>query len=199
MVKVRYDYAARRAKELTVSKGEILRLVAEKDENWWKVGRDAEVGYVPAKYVKKLPQTSAAATAPAPTTPTDEGYTFPDPTVGIAERQAELDTQYEALQMRGAQREISLADAASYFFLKREGDELLGWLDEHQGVYTSSDVGETVEQVELIQKTFENFKLNLATQQPRKVKFDTEASELLQANHEQSPEIQALKTEVDDR
>eukprot|EP00045_Choanoeca_perplexa_P017689 m.262360 g.262360 ORF g.262360 m.262360 type:complete len:2501 (-) comp17606_c1_seq1:822-8324(-) len=200
MVKVRYDYAARRAKELTVTKGEILQLVAEKDENWWKVSRNGDVGYVPAKYVKKLPQASSTPAAKEPTPSTsDEGHTFPDPAVGIAERQVELDAQYAALQARAAQRETSLADSASYFFLKREGDELLSWLDEHQGVYASDDVGETVDQVELIQKTFDNFKLNLASQQPRKTKFDQEATELLQAGHEQSAEIQALQKEVNDR
>eukprot|EP00730_Choanoeca_flexa_P006110 TRINITY_DN12085_c4_g1_i2.p1 TRINITY_DN12085_c4_g1~~TRINITY_DN12085_c4_g1_i2.p1 ORF type:complete len:2147 (+),score=711.68 TRINITY_DN12085_c4_g1_i2:659-6442(+) len=200
MVKVRFDYTARRTKELTVAKGEVLRLVAEKDENWWKVARGDAVGYVPAKYVKKLPQS-----APSPSkmsTPmassSSQLHLFPDPTVGIKERQAELDAQYDALRTRAAQRERSLSDAASYFFLKREGDELLDWLQEHKPVYATRDVGATVEQVELIQKTFDNFKINLASQQPRKTKFDETAQQLLAQQHQQSADIDALQKQVDE-
>ena len=53
-VKALHKYDARQGKELSVKKGELLRLLNNKDKSWWKVGRDGsdESGYVPSAYVK---------------------------------------------------------------------------------------------------------------------------------------------------
>ena len=75
LVKAAYKYEARKAKELTVGKGDVLEVVNAKNDKWWKVrrttGNTTEEGYVPATYVKKYKapapaMAAAAAGSPAP-------------------------------------------------------------------------------------------------------------------------------------
>lgn len=40
-MKAAYAYEARRPKELSISKGEVLNLLNNKDPKWWKVSREA--------------------------------------------------------------------------------------------------------------------------------------------------------------
>jgi hypothetical protein len=203
MVKARYDYEARREKELTVAKGEVLRLLNEKDPNWWKVGRlsDGSSGYVPAKYVKKL-----AATAEVPggegepagfAEPRDElAYVFPDPTVGVPERRDELRARYGNLQAIASDRERRLEEAADLYHVAREAEEIQAWIQEKEPVFASTDAGNTVEQVEHIIGVFENFKLEKASQVPRKQAFDAEIDKLVQGRHSNASTLQQLRGDV---
>jgi hypothetical protein len=97
VVRASYDYSARKSKELTVTKGEILVVINEKDTKWWKLRRTSgdvkQQGYVPRTYVQvfprdRLPRGQSASPSPdsQPTSPSPAptSLTAPDTATAAA-------------------------------------------------------------------------------------------------------------------
>ena len=46
-----YDFQGEDESELSFKKGDVLKIINNNDEGWWKAEKDGEVGLVPAQYL----------------------------------------------------------------------------------------------------------------------------------------------------
>lgn len=147
-VRAVFDYEAGRDKELSVTKGEVLRLVSTKDAKWWKVARDSaqqEEGYVPANRLKLLPVNLAGVEAAAPATAEPEEDEDMAKKVRLV--QSGLETRYRQLQEMAAKRHRRLDEFSQLYRFGREADELHSWMNDKEAMVASVEMGKDVEQV----------------------------------------------------
>lgn len=197
-VKARADFKARRDRELTITKGEILVLVSTKDEKWWKVHRTTGEGegYVPASYVKKVKESSSSASSESPT----RGITSPEPVTpgrprgeDYAEQASHIQTDivasYQRVTELFARRRKSLEETIAYHDFCFEATELEIWLEERKKTAQDAEVGQEAEQVEMLSRKFEFFKEDVMSNVVRVDRFNELANKLISDEHSDSPRI----------
>lgn len=197
-VKARYDYEARRPKELSMTKGEVFTLVNSKDENWWKVAReDGTQGYVPAKYVK-LEAASAPGPAPAVVSFAEINFsgsriglgTWIDPASDVSRRQASLQDRFQELLRVSDERRRKLEDASTFYRFRREVDDLDSWVGDRSRAAGAMDLNGSAEQLANQRKTFQNFQIDIEANQARIDAINKElAPQLLAQGHSSADEI----------
>uniref|UniRef100_A0A8C0RD76 Spectrin alpha chain, non-erythrocytic 1 n=1 Tax=Canis lupus familiaris TaxID=9615 RepID=A0A8C0RD76_CANLF len=141
-----YDYQEKSPREVTMKKGDILTLLNSTNKDWWKVEVNDRQGFVPAAYVKKL---DPAQSASRENLLEEQG--------SIAVRQEQIDHQYHSLLELGEKRKGMLEKSCKRFMLFREANELQQWINEKEAALTSEEVGADLEQVEVLQKKFDDF------------------------------------------
>uniref|UniRef100_A0A671XUY3 Spectrin alpha chain, non-erythrocytic 1 n=1 Tax=Sparus aurata TaxID=8175 RepID=A0A671XUY3_SPAAU len=141
-----YDYQEKSPREVTMKKGDILTLLNSTNKDWWKVEVNDRQGFVPAAYVKKLDPTQSSSRE-----------NLLDEHGSIALRQDQIENQYGTLMELGEKRKDMLEKSCKKFMLFREANELQQWINEKESALTNEEVGSDLEQVEVLQKKFDDF------------------------------------------
>ncbi|XP_075691230.1 spectrin alpha chain, non-erythrocytic 1 isoform X3 [Rhinoderma darwinii] len=176
-----YDYQEKSPREVTMKKGDILTLLNSTNKDWWKVEVNDRQGFVPAAYVKKLD--------PAQSTSREN---LLEEQGSIALRQEQIDGQYQNILEVGEKRKDMLEKSCKKFMLFREANELQQWINEKEAALTNEEVGADLEQVEVLQKKFDDFQKDLKANESRlkdinKVADDLESEGLI------TEEVQAVQ------
>ncbi|MFT7796792.1 spectrin alpha chain, non-erythrocytic 1 isoform X4 [Arapaima gigas] len=177
-----YDYQEKSPREVTMKKGDILTLLNSTNKDWWKVEVNDRQGFVPAAYVKKLDPTQSSSRE-----------NLLEEQGSIALRQEQIENQYGALLELGEKRKDMLEKSCKKFMLFREANELQQWITEKEGALTNEELGSDLEQVEVLQKKFDDFQKDLKANESRlreinKVASDLESEGLMA---EEAPALQA--------
>uniref|UniRef100_A0A6Q2Y390 Spectrin alpha chain, non-erythrocytic 1 n=1 Tax=Esox lucius TaxID=8010 RepID=A0A6Q2Y390_ESOLU len=181
-----YDYQEKSPREVTMKKGDILTLLNSTNKDWWKVEVNDRQGFVPAAYVKKLDPTQSSSR---------ENLLDEQGSIGL--RQDQIETQavakeacsvsvrmkqveelYGTLLELGEKRKDMLEKSCKKFMLFREANELQQWINEKEGALTNEEVGSDLEQVEVLQKKFDDFQKDLKANESRLRDINKVASEL---------------------
>uniref|UniRef100_A0A8C9XH14 Spectrin alpha, non-erythrocytic 1 n=1 Tax=Sander lucioperca TaxID=283035 RepID=A0A8C9XH14_SANLU len=141
-----YDYQEKSPREVTMKKGDILTLLNSTNKDWWKVEVNDRQGFVPAAYVKKLDPTQSSSRE-----------NLLEEHGSIALRQDQIENQYGTLLELGEKRKDMLEKSCKKFMLFREANELQQWINEKESALTNEEVGSDLEQVEVLQKKFDDF------------------------------------------
>uniref|UniRef100_A0A452RWB4 Spectrin alpha chain, non-erythrocytic 1 n=1 Tax=Ursus americanus TaxID=9643 RepID=A0A452RWB4_URSAM len=175
-----YDYQEKSPREVTMKKGDILTLLNSTNKDWWKVEVNDRQGFVPAAYVKKL---DPAQSASRENLLEEQG--------SIAVRQEQIDHQYHSLLELGEKRKGMLEKSCKRFMLFREANELQQWINEKEAALTSEEVGADLEQVEVLQKKFDDFQKDLKANESR-LKDINKVAEDLESEGLMAEEVQEL-------
>uniref|UniRef100_A0A8C3INK2 Spectrin alpha chain, non-erythrocytic 1 n=1 Tax=Chrysemys picta bellii TaxID=8478 RepID=A0A8C3INK2_CHRPI len=162
-----YDYQEKSPREVTMKKGDILTLLNSTNKDWWKVEVNDRQGFVPAAYVKKL---DPAQSASRENLLEEQG--------SIALRQEQIDNQYHSLLELGEKRKDMLEKSCKKFMLFREANELQQWINEKESALTNEEVGADLEQVEVLQKKFDDFQKDLKANESRLKDINKVANDL---------------------
>uniref|UniRef100_A0A8C0XSS6 SH3 domain-containing protein n=1 Tax=Castor canadensis TaxID=51338 RepID=A0A8C0XSS6_CASCN len=176
-----YDYQEKSPREVTMKKGDILTLLNSTNKDWWKVEVNDRQGFVPAAYVKKL---DPAQSASRENLLEEQG--------SIALRQEQIDNQYHSLLELGEKRKGMLEKSCKKFMLFREANELQQWINEKEAALTSEEVGADLEQVEVLQKKFDDFQKDLKANESR-LKDINKVAEDLESEGLMAEEVQAVQ------
>ncbi|KAM9327207.1 spectrin alpha chain, non-erythrocytic 1 isoform 3-T3 [Gastrophryne carolinensis] len=176
-----YDYQEKSPREVTMKKGDILTLLNSTNKDWWKVEVNDRQGFVPAAYVKKL---DPAQSSSRENLLEEQG--------SIALRQEQIDGQYHNILEIGEKRKDMLEKSCKKFMLFREANELQQWINEKESALTNEEVVTDLEQVEVLQKKFDDFQKDLKANESRlkdinKVAADLESDGLI------TEEVQAVQ------
>ncbi|KAL7376331.1 hypothetical protein ABVT39_005765 [Epinephelus coioides] len=182
-----YDYQEKSPREVTMKKGDILTLLNSTNKDWWKVEVNDRQGFVPAAYVKKLDPTQSSSRE-----------NLLDEHGSIALRQDQIENQYGTLLELGEKRKDMLEKSCKKFMLFREANELQQWINEKESALTNEEVGSDLEQVEVLQKKFDDFQKDLKANESRLRDINKVASELESEGlmAEEAPMVQAQQQEL---
>ncbi|XP_073790665.1 spectrin alpha chain, non-erythrocytic 1 isoform X17 [Danio rerio] len=177
-----YDYQEKSPREVTMKKGDILTLLNSTNKDWWKVEVNDRQGFVPAAYVKKLDPTQSSSR---------ENLLDEQGSIGL--RQDQIENQYGTLLELGEKRKDMLEKSCKKFMLFREANELQQWINEKESALTNEEVGSDLEQVEVLQKKFDDFQKDLKANESRLRDINKVASELESEGlmAEEAPVVQA--------
>ncbi|XP_022415241.2 spectrin alpha chain, erythrocytic 1 isoform X1 [Delphinapterus leucas] len=165
-----YDFQALSPREVTMKKDDILTLLSSINKDWWKVEADDHQGFVPAVYVRKLAR--------------DEFPMLPqrrrEEPGNITQRQEQIENQYLSLLDRAEERRRHLLQRYNEFLLAYEAGDMLDWIREKK----AENSGVELDDVWELQKKFDEFQMDLKTNEPRlrdinKVADDLQFEELL--------------------
>ncbi|XP_026324056.1 spectrin alpha chain isoform X2 [Hyposmocoma kahamanoa] len=162
-----YDYAEKSPREVSMKRGDVLTLLNSNNKDWWKVEVNDRQGFVPAAYVKKI----------------DAGLSSSQQNLvdssSIAARQNQIDAQYDNLLALARERQNKLNETVKAYVLVREAAELATWIKDKEMHAQVQDVGEDLEQVEVMQKKFDDFQNDLRANEVRLAEMNEIAVQLM--------------------
>lgn len=158
------DYVEKSPREVSIKKGDVLTLLNCNDKNWWKVEINDRQGFVPAAYVK---QTES----PITDSPQSKN-------VSVKDRQKQIDDLYNTLMALGNERKNRLSDAVKGYQMVRQSAELAKWVKEKEQIATIQVVDDDLEQVETMQKKFDDFICELKSNELRLAEMNDVAQKL---------------------
>ena len=179
-----YDYQEKSPREVSMKKGDVLTLLNSSNKDWWKVEVNDRQGFVPAAYVKKIDSSLTASQSNL----ADE-FT-------IVVRQGQIENQYDNLKDLGRQRREKLEESCKAYQLVREAGELAQWIDNKEKVALAEEVGDDLEQVEVIQRKFDDFQKDLKANETRLVELNTIAERLTAMGQTEAAE--KIKIQIED-
>lgn len=94
---------------------------------------------------------------PAPISSPRRRCFSPSVEVGVALKSLISLRRYGTLQELGEKRKDMLEKSCKKFMLFREANELQQWINEKESALTNEEVGSDLEQVEVLQKKFDDF------------------------------------------
>ncbi|XP_016403777.1 spectrin alpha chain, non-erythrocytic 1-like [Sinocyclocheilus rhinocerous] len=202
-----YDYQEKSPREVTMKKGDILTLLNSTNKDWWKVEVNDRQGFVPAAYVKKLDPTQSSSRenllneqgSIALRQEQIENQTVVTKEVcSVSVRMKQVEELYGTLQELGEKRKDMLEKSCKKFMLFREANELQQWINEKESALTNEEVGSDLEQVEVLQKKFDDFQKDLKANESRLRDINKVASELESEGlmAEEAPVVQAQQLEM---
>jgi spectrin beta len=165
-------------------------------ENWWKeripflmseeIGRDEESVITLSKKLEVIKRDSERFVSNNLAKIFQLGY-------GLIERNhfdtdiikakiSELENKFKELSELCSKKSLSLAENRKYFGFVRDADELLVWIKEQMIVASSEDYGQDVEHVELLIQRFDNFIINLNSNEERIASLRLAAEALKESN-----------------
>lgn len=150
-----YDYTEKSPREVSMKKGEVLTLLNSANKDWWKVEVNDRQGFVPAAYVKKLDPSLSAS----------RNNLMDEFTISV--RQNQIETQYANLLDLANQRRENVQESNKAYQLVREAAELAAWITEKENLMAGEEVGDDLEQVEEMQKKFDDFQKDLKANETR--------------------------------
>ncbi|KAM6217212.1 spectrin alpha chain, erythrocytic 1 [Rhynchocyon petersi] len=160
-----YDFDARSPREVTMKKDDVLTLLSSINKDWWKVEADDHQGIVPAVYVRKLAQ--------------DEFPMLPrqrrEEPGSIARRQEQIEDQYRSLLDLAEERRRRLLQRYNEFLLAYEAGDMLDWIRDKKAENTGVELDDVWE----LQKKFDEFQMDLKTNEPRLRDINKVADDLL--------------------
>lgn len=161
-----YDYTEKSPREVSMKKGDILTLLNSNNKDWWKVEVNDRQGFVPAAYIKKVDAGLSASQQNLV-----DGHS-------IAKRQAQINGQYDNLLAMARERQNKLNETVKAYVLVREAAELSQWIKDKESHAQIKDVGEDLEEVEVLQKKFDDFNDDLKANEVRLAKLNEIAVQL---------------------
>ncbi|XP_070496510.1 spectrin alpha chain isoform X3 [Chironomus tepperi] len=161
-----YDYTEKSPREVSMKKGDILTLLNSNNKDWWKIEINDRQGFVPAAYIKKVDAGLSASQ-----------QNLVD-THSIAKRQAQINSQYDNLIAMARERQNKLNETVKAYVLVREAAELSSWIRNKESHAQIKDVGEDLEEVEVLQKKFDDFNDDLKANEVRLAKLNEIAVQL---------------------
>uniref|UniRef100_A0A670YZN1 Spectrin alpha chain, non-erythrocytic 1 n=1 Tax=Pseudonaja textilis TaxID=8673 RepID=A0A670YZN1_PSETE len=199
-----YDYQEKSPREVTMKKGDILTLLNSTNKDWWKVEVNDRQGFVPAAYVKKLDPAQSTSRenlldeqgSIALRQEQIDHQTFLTKEIGsVSLRMKQVEELYHSLLELGEKRKDMLEKSCKKFMLFRETNELQQWIHEKEATLANEEVGADLEQVEVLQKKFDDFQKDLKANESRlkdinKVAKDLESEGLM------ADEVQAVQQQV---
>lgn len=173
------------AGSLHLVKGEMVTLISKAAVDTWVVqGTDGSTGTVSSDFLRELNESRAQSVGGG-------GGSGSDGPVLVADRQADIETQYAALVEGSRARRVKLEESYKLHQLNREMDESEAWLDEREALALASDTGTDLEHNELLQARFADFQKDLATTEARVSASNHLAAQVLQQGHSDARAIQA--------
>ncbi|MBN3287922.1 SPTN1 protein, partial [Polyodon spathula] len=97
----------------------------------------------------------------------------------------------------GEKRKDMLEKSCKKFMLFREASELQQWINEKEGTLTNEEMGSDLEQVEVLQKKFDDFQKDLKANESRLRDINKVANELESEGlmTEEAPEVAVAQTQ----
>uniref|UniRef100_A0A1W7R9J9 Spectrin alpha chain n=1 Tax=Hadrurus spadix TaxID=141984 RepID=A0A1W7R9J9_9SCOR len=179
-----YDYTEKSPREVSMKKGDVLSLLNSSNQDWWKVEVNDRQGFVPAAYVKKIEAGLSASQQHL----ADSN--------SISARQAQIEAQYENLLALGGERRNKLEESCKAYQLVREAAELAQWVKDKEQIAEVQEVGEDLEQVEVMQKKFDDFMADLKTNEVRLAEMNEIATQLMGLG--QTEAAVKIQTQIED-
>ncbi|KAL1423826.1 hypothetical protein MTO96_003740 [Rhipicephalus appendiculatus] len=165
-----YDYTEKSPREVSMKKNDVLALLNSNNKDWWKVEVNDRQGFVPAAYVKKVEAGLSASQQHLA-----EGNS-------IGARQAQIEAQYGNLMALGRSRCDKLAESLRAYQLEQ--------------VAQVQEVGEDLEQVEVLQKKFDDFMADLKGNEVRLGEMNNIANKLMTLG--QTEAAVKIQTQIED-
>ncbi len=162
-----YDYTEKSPREVSMKKGDVLTLLNSNNKDWWKVEVNDRQGFVPAAYVKKIDPGLTAS----------QQQLLDNSSVGA--RQSQIAKAYENVLTKGQERTKQLKETHRAFQLVREAQELTNWIKTKEQTAQVEDVGDDLEQVEMMQKKFDDFQSDLKANEQRLTEMNEIAMQLV--------------------
>ncbi|XP_071948314.1 spectrin alpha chain, non-erythrocytic 1-like isoform X2 [Antedon mediterranea] len=178
-----YDYTEKSPREVSMKKGDVLTLLNSANKDWWKVEVNDRQGFVPAAYVKKIDSTSASQPE------------LVEEASSIMARQAAIENQYADLLETSNVRKKKLEESCKRHMLIREAADLMQWINDKEAVATNAELGEDLEQVEVLQKKFDDFQKDLNANENRLTEINELADTL---EDDGSPEVIQCKNAINE-
>uniref|UniRef100_A0A673ARB3 Spectrin alpha chain, non-erythrocytic 1 n=1 Tax=Sphaeramia orbicularis TaxID=375764 RepID=A0A673ARB3_9TELE len=197
-----YDYQEKSPREVTMKKGDILTLLNSTNKDWWKVEVNDRQGFVPAAYVKKLDPTQSSSrenlldehgSIALRQDQIDNHRLVTKEACSVSVRMKQVEELYGTLLELGEKRKDMLEKSCKKFMLFREANELQQWINEKESTLTNEEMGSDLEQVEVLQKKFDDFQKDLKANESRLRDINKVASELESEGlmAEEAPMVQA--------
>lgn len=162
-----YDYTEKSPREVSMKKGDVLTLLNSNNKDWWKVEVNDRQGFVPAAYVKKM----------------DPGLTASQQHLAesssVKARQKQIENQYQTLLDMGEERARKLGETCKAYHLVREAADLGNWIKQKEQHAQIQNVGDDLEQVEVMQKKFDDFQSDLKANEVRLAEMNEIAMQLV--------------------
>lgn len=163
MVQVLADYDPKSPREIAVRRGDIATLLNALHNEWWKIELDDRQGFVPAQYLRRL----------------DSKYNQkPDEIYNIPNRQAQIQDLFADLLQKGRDRLAKLEDSVKAYQVVREAADLTQWIKEKEQFAKVETLGDDLEQVEVLQRKFDDFEKVLKNNQVRLKEMNNVADHL---------------------
>ncbi|RUS85999.1 hypothetical protein EGW08_006269 [Elysia chlorotica] len=163
-----YDYTEKSPREVSMKKGDVLTLLNSTIKDWWKVEVNDRQGLVPAAYVKRL-----------------------DPSLSASRNKLTslyLPCLYANLLDLANQRRENVQESCRAYQLVREAAELAAWITEKENSMAGEEVGDDLEQVEEMQKKFDDFQKDLKANEARLQELNSIADKLTAMGHTEAAE-----------
>ncbi|OTF69634.1 hypothetical protein BLA29_011962, partial [Euroglyphus maynei] len=101
----------------------------------------------------------------------------------IKQRLEELHRLWEMLMIKMNNKGYQLQQAFILVQFLRRCDEIMYWIKDKEAIVSSGDIGQDLEHVEVLQKNFDEFKKDMASQEIRINEIDRDANALIQKDH----------------
>ncbi|XP_054977169.1 spectrin alpha chain, erythrocytic 1 [Sorex araneus] len=160
-----YDFQARSPREVTMKKDDVLTLLSSINKDWWKVEAEDHQGFVPAVYVRKLAHDELPGLPPRRR----------EEVGSITQRQEQIEDQYRSLLHRAEERRRRLLQRYKEFLLAYEAGDMLDWIHEKRAEHSGVELDDVWE----LQKKFDEFQMDLKTNEPRLKDINQVADDLL--------------------
>lgn len=164
MVLVLSDYDPKSPREIAVRKGDTVTLLNALHNDWWKVEVDDRQGFVPASCLRRVDSRSSQQNL-------NETYNIPN-------RQKQIEDLYNYLLQLGEQKLAKLADSVKAYQVVREAADLTAWINDKEQFAQVETVGDDLEQVEVLQKKFDDFEKDMRDNQVRLKEMNNVAEHL---------------------
>ncbi|CAF1062161.1 unnamed protein product, partial [Didymodactylos carnosus] len=177
-----YDYGEKTPREISMKKGDTLILLNSSNKDWWKVELNDRQGFVPATYLKKIEKEPITM---------NEQEKLDEYTVNS--RQQQIEKQYDHLLQICQQRLDKLAEASDAYKLMREAADLVVWINDKERITTEESLGKGPDDVEDLQRRFDEFQKELRTNELRLIRLNNIAEKLQQLGRTEA----AQKIQID--
>jgi spectrin alpha len=162
-----FDYAEKSPREVSMKKGDVLTLLNSNNKDWWKVEINDRQGFIPAAYVKKTDTVLSAS----------QQQLYDSSSVGV--RQAQAAKQFELLLLLAGKRNRHLKESCRSYGLIREAADLCNWIKQKEQYAQVPDMKDNLEQVEVMQKRFDDFQIDLKANEVRLAEMNEIAMHLV--------------------
>lgn len=107
----------------------------------------------------------------------------------IQRQQEKVENMYSNIQDLLSQRRVRLNESKQYFEFMRDVEEVTNRINEKAAIATSTDCGQDLEHVEILQHKFDDFLKELGSGEERIMNINHKAKVMIEANHYRSDEI----------
>lgn len=163
MVQVLSDHDPKSPREISVRRGDMAILLNALHNEWWKIEVDGKQGYVPAHCLRRVDSKLKQK---------------PDEVYNIPERQNQIAGIYDELLQLGKDRLTKLNDSVKAYQVVREAADLTQWIKDKEQFAKIETIGDDLEQVENLQRKFDDFEKVLKDNQVRLKEMNNVAEHL---------------------